>query len=338
MAIFTSALFEFTEVNDVELWATSECLPIKKNVRQLGYGRLRLVPLLLREGFNRRIIDSFHFLIEYPSSLMVPCWVLLKLLLRFEWIKVVHDGSLPSRYKNFGLLRRVMFRLSVNSVDVFATVNDDINNFLRSEIGVRQQVKTMNALLPLPKSDLKTTLPDHIEQALARYDKIVVSTGVFVPDYGFAHAAEAVERVRLNTGENIGLMLIDGGFIRDEAYRDHVLRNREWIVPLERVPHPQVLQIFRRSNVFVRGFRYEGYGLSRIEALWCGIPVIAAMGEESRGMFLYEFGDLNMLIAHLNEALANPSMAEVDYWGDVFQRQAEKNLEAWKEMMGLPPQ
>jgi glycogen(starch) synthase len=336
VAIFNSALFEFTSGNGVELWTAGESLPIHPNVRPIRYKRLGLIPLLLQEGFRARIVDSFYFLIEYPNPVMVPIGVFLKLLLRFEWIKVVHDGSLPSRYRSFGPVRKLLFKLSVSAVDEFVVVNDGINEFLRNEIGVRQNVSTVNALLPIPDSEWNARLPEEVETALARYDQRVVSTGVFIPSYGFAHAAEAVERIRRETGKNIGLILIDGGFVREEDYRRAVLQGRGWITVLEKVPHPQVLEIFRRSDVFVRGFRHEGYGLSRIEAVWCGIPVIAAMGEESRGMLLYPFGNVEALTSHLRQALINPSRNEIQRWAEVFERQAEENLERWKGILKIP--
>jgi glycosyltransferase involved in cell wall biosynthesis len=336
VAIFTSALFDFTKDQGVELWAAGEKLPTGPGIRPINYKRLGLFPLLLKEGFRARIVDSFYFLIEYPNALMVPLWVLSKLVLRFKWIKVVHDGSLPSRYDSFGPLRKLLFRLSVGAVDEFVVVNDGINAFLRSKIGGRRNVSTVNALLPIPDSEHSAALPPEIESALAQYEMRVVSTGVFIPDYGFEQAAEAVERVRNETGKDIGLILIDGAFVRDDDYRRAVLDGREWITVLEKTPHPQVLEIFRRSNVFIRGFRHEGYGLSRIEAVWCGIPVIAAMGEESRGMLLYEFGDLEALTSHLKQAVFGASRSEIDQWAKVFQHQAEENLEHWKRILLIP--
>ncbi len=334
VAIFTSGLFEFVKNYGVELW--SEGLQKTPNTRPTNYRRLGLVPLLLTRGRRARIIDQYHFLLEYPNPLMVPIWVVLKLVLRFEWIKVVHDGSLPSRYQAFSSLRRMLFRLSVGSVDEFVTVNDNIGQFLRNEIGVPQRVRTVNALLPIPPVEPKP-LPPELESALARYDRVVVSTGVFIPSYGFAPVADAVETIRRESGKNIGLVLIDGAFIRDEAYRDTVLRQRDWIIELEQVAHAQVLQIFKQSNVFVRGFRYEGYGLSRIEAIWCGIPVIAARGEESRGILIYDFDDTEALLAHLRKVLTDSDSKDIERWAAIFQREAEENLERWKEILEIHP-
>ena len=333
VSIFTSALFEVVSDCGVELWAAGADNQTRPNVHPLKYRKLGLLPLLLRRGSRARIVDSYYFLIEYPNPIIVPIFVILKLILRFKWIKVIHDGSLPSRYRRFSAARKLLFHLSVRSADEFVVVNDNINQFLRNEVGVRRDVRTVNALLPMSESDRNVSLSPEILQALVKYDVRVVSTGVFISDYGFAHAAEAVENIRVETGRNIGLILVDGAFAPDDEYRQTVLHGREWITVLEQAPHPQVLEIFRRSDGFVRGFRNEGYGLSRIEAIWCGIPVIAAMGEESRGMLLYQFGDIKALTDHLRVALLNESKHEIQKWADVFQRQAEDNLERWKGVL-----
>ena len=333
VAIFTKALFEFTKGSGVELWAAGENLPSEPGIRPIKYRRLGLIPLVLRWGSRVRIVDSFHFLLEYPNLLMVPLWVLFKLVLRFEWIKVVHDGSLPSRYRDFSFIQKLLFKLSVNSVDEFAVVNENIKAFLTNEIGTTKNVNTVNALLPIPRDELNAALPEQIAAALGQYEKRVVSTGVFLPSYGFADAADAVERIRRETGKRVGLILVDGAFIRDESYRAAVLAGRDWITVWEKLPHKQVLQVFQRSDVFIRGFRHEGYGLSRIEAIWCGIPVIAAQGEESRGIALYDFGDLETLVGHLKHALFDASRGTLSHWAQIFRREAEENLERWKHIM-----
>jgi len=44
-------------------------------------------------------------------------------------------------------------------------------------------------------------------------------------------------------------------------------------------------------------------------------------------MLLYNFGDLDALVAHLREALFDSSANGVEQWAGVFQREAEENLE-----------
>ena len=134
----------------------------------------------------------------------------------------------------------------------------------------------------------------------------VCSIGVFFPSYGFKDVAKAVAELRERTGQDLGLVLLDGAFVRDENYRDEVLSKRDWITVLEEVPNPETYEILKRSHAFVRAFADESYGISRIEALWCGVPVVATRAGETRGMLLYDFGDVEQLISQLQAVLLNP--------------------------------
>ena len=58
-------------------------------------------------------------------------------------------------------------------------------------------------------------------------------------------------------------------------------------------------------------------------------------GEESRGMMLYQFGDIDALTAHLKQALLAPATEEVKQWGAVFQGEAETNLARWQRILKL---
>jgi glycosyltransferase involved in cell wall biosynthesis len=333
VAVFTETLFESIKNRGVKLWTYGGRRVNNEQVSFFRPRRLGIVWLLLKEGYQARITDSSHYLVEHPNILLVPLWVLLKRLLRFHWVKVVHDGSLIERHKRFSPLQSVLFKTAVRSVDEFAPVSPTLSEWLTEIVKVEQPVATRNALLPLPGLNAEAKLPEALETALARYDKIVISTGVFIPNYGFREVAEAIDRVRKEAGEKIGLVLVDGGFVRDDSYRDEILRDRDWIVPLEQVPHPQVLHLFKRSDLFVRGFRYEGYGLSRIEAIWCGTPVVAARGEESRGMLLYDFEDLERLVEQIKRGLVPASRDDIAAWADVFQREAQANLAGWETLI-----
>jgi glycosyltransferase involved in cell wall biosynthesis len=84
----------------------------------------------------------------------------------------------------------------------------------------------------------------------------------------------------------------------------------------------------RRSHAFVRGFGLESYGLSRVEAIWCGLPVVATRAGETRGMLLYDFGDVDALTRQLGRALDAGHSGETAGWAEKYRREAEENLKA----------
>src|SRR2546428_3194567 len=159
VSIYISTLFEHLKDRGLHLWTYGDREVSGTNVRYLKDKRRDLVPLMIAEGRSARIADCTHFLVEYPSAL-VPLWVILKHLLRFEWVKIVHDGSLPSRYTDFNFLRRALFRISVRSVDEFVVLNEELEVWLRHDIAVKQEVSLIKNLFPVPYRDADTPVPD----------------------------------------------------------------------------------------------------------------------------------------------------------------------------------
>ncbi len=335
VSVYISTLFEFLKGRGLHLWTYGDEEVRGERVHFMRDKRVGLVPLVLREGRGARVADCTHFLFEYPSAL-VPVWVLLKRLLGFEWLKIVHDGSLPPRHSKFSSSRRILFRLAAGAVTEFVVLNEEMGRWLREEVGVTQKVSLVKSLFPISEREEKAALPPEIEKALepyARRAQRVCSVGVFIRDYGFLHAAEAVERLRHETGRDIGLVLLDGDFAREEDYQRQVLAGREWITVLKNVPHAQVFEIMRRSDAFVRAFGLDSYGLSRVEAIWAGLPVVATRAGETRGMLLYDFGDVDVLTAQLRRAIAGERARATAEWAEVYRREAEENLKAITEKL-----
>jgi glycogen(starch) synthase len=337
VSVYVSALFEQLKGRGLRLWTYGDAEVRAPSVHFMKEKRRDLVPLVLGEGRGARVADCTHFLLEYPSAL-VPVWVILKRLLGFEWVKIIHDGSLPLRHARFGAARRALFRTAARSVTEFVVTDAALGRWLREEAGVRQNVSVIKSLLPAAYGDAETALPAETEAALAgfmRRAKRVCSVGVFIRDYGFLHAAEAVERVRRETGEDVGLVLLDGDFAGEADYREEVLRGREWVTVLKNVAHPHVFGLLRRCDSFVRGFAHESYGLSRVEAIWCGLPVVATRAGETRGMLLYDFGDVEALATQLRRALSGGHARETSEWAAAYRREAEENLAAITAKLGL---
>lgn len=342
VSVYLSTLAELWKGSGVRVWATHEGgrKSVAAHVRHVNHRRLGVIPALLREGRGGgvRVLDATHFHLEYPHPILLPLWLAAKLLLRFEWYKNIHDGSLPARHRHFNFVRRWLFRRAANSVTEFVVVSEDLRRWLRDEIKVRQHITLVPGLLPLPPAASNHVLPAATQAALAPYlrrRRRVCCIGVFIPSYGFRHVADAVARIRAETNLDIGLLLLDGVFARADDYRAEVLRDRDWITVLENVPHPEVSEIMNSSDAFVRAFGHESYGISRVEAIWCGLPVVATTAGETRGMLTYEFGDENELVRQLKRALFDPPAQDVAGWAAQFQQEAEANLQALRKTLDL---
>jgi glycosyltransferase involved in cell wall biosynthesis len=324
--------------NSVRVWTYGGAQPKDPSVRFVAHRRLGTLRALIAEGPQSRILDASHFHLEYPNALLLLVWLTLKWWLGFEWYKNVHDGSLPKRYPKFGALRRWLFHRAANAVDEFVVVSEDLRNWLRDEAKVPGPITVVPGLLPKKPGANESHLSSMTENLLAPYltrPTRVCSIGVFFPSYGFRDVAEAVEELRKRTGKDIALVLVDGAFVRDEDYRDEVLCDREWITVLEEVCHSDVSEILKRSDVFVRAFADESYGISRIEALWSETPVIATRAGETRGMMLYDFGDVEQLVNQLQSVLSYPTIQEPNPWAARYRLEAEENLQAMARVLGV---
>jgi glycosyltransferase involved in cell wall biosynthesis len=334
VSVFMTAISARAMQQGVRVWSyTGKPLNESQNeILFINHRRFGHLLALWHEGRRARITDSTHFHLEYPHILLLPLWLLSKFFLRFKWIKILHDGSLPSRHENFHWLQRRLFNLAARYVNEFIVYDRNLEKWLRDTIGVSQKINSIRPLLPLPPNWHEKPLDENVTAKLARYSGHqwrVCSVGIFIPSYGFHQIAESVEKLRQETGIDIGLMFADGGFECDEDYFSNVIKNREWVeVVNSGVPH-----ILKQSHVFVRGFAHESYGLSRIEAIWCGVPVIATNVGETRGMFVYEYGDEETLISHLRKVLKGENASDTQTWAEIFHREAEQNLESFLQVI-----
>lgn len=338
VAIYMKALTAHLSGSDIRVWTYTQPNPSEANIRFVAHRRLGTFPALLAEGRRARILDATHFHLEYPNPLLLPIWLLLKRFLGFEWYKNILDGSLPKRYPQFGKLQRWLFRRGIDAVDEFVVVSDDLRLWLQDDMKVRQPITVIPCLLPPPQSEMQPALSSETRQLLGPYfsrERRVCSIGVFFPSYGFRDVAGAVDELRKRSGRDIGLLLLDGGFVCDESYRDEVLRGRDWITVVTKAPNSDVHQILKQSDVFVRAVSEEGYGISRVEALWCGTSVIATRVGETRGMLLYDFGDQEQLTSHLQSVLFDAPSQTESQWPELYRQEAEDNLQQLADVLGV---
>lgn len=113
---------------------------------------------------------------------------------------------------------------------------------------------------------------------------------------------------------------------------------------LDKVPFEDLAPIYRLAEVFIYPSRYEGFGIPIIEAINCGVPVIAATGsclEEAGGPdCLYVNPDDEKALAaaiekfSLDNAFRENSVAKSRKYVEKFseERQAEQLMECYKNV------
>lgn len=258
--------------------------------------------------------------------------LLLKILKRFRWVVVIHNGSIPTRYASLSFADKIGLWLTVWLANDLIVISAEVQTWFTQKFKRKRPVHLMSSLLPLTES-VWVEFPPEFAEFRAKHERVVCSIGIFIPLYGFQQVVEAVEQLRQSDGLKIGVVLIDGGVSMDTTYKEQVLANRqEWVLVLEKLPYPVLSQILRNSDVFVRALQIETYGLSRIEALWNGIPVVATTVGETRGMLLFEYGDIVALRQQIEHAFTIPEQ-EIAFWADSYYHEAEENLQRWLEYL-----
>ena len=342
VSVFVNTLRKSIKDTGVKIWSYPYKDRHDADVEYFKHRRLEILRLLLTDGYGALVLDCSHFHLEYPNPILAPIWLTLKPLLNLRWIKMILDGSLPMRYRKFNSLKRTLFWLGIRSVSEFVVVQSELERWLREEIKVKQKITLIPCLLPPDPDALDRNLSTELKKLLATYlnrQKRVCCIGAFIPEYGFKHAAQTIETLRAETGVDIGLVLLDGTFVRDARYRDEVLQRRDWITIIENVRNDDVFPILKNSDAFLRAFGQESYGISRVEAIWSGVPVVATNVGETRGMLTYEFGDIQSLTGQLRRALFQEKPDALRAASAIFHQDAERNLENLQRVLGLtsPP-
>lgn len=267
------------------------------------------------------LLDNGTSFIENPSRRPMIMWLIWRLFKRFHWIKVFHNGTLPARYTTFTRQQKLLFRLNLRLVDEIICVNDDLADWLIETIKVQQPVKRISSLLPLTKNH-----PINEPFDLPEADYRILTIGIYKENYGFDDVVQAVKLVRDRTKPNIHLIILDAAFDRDENYRERILQGQEWVHTFEAMSSSQVTYIMQQADLFIRATRDESYGLSKVEALLAGLPVICTPTGETRGMTLYYAGEVGDLADKIFQQMQPDADTDSEDWQALYQHIAEENL------------
>ena len=249
------------------------------------------------------VLHNHTGLTTYPKRSILEPLFLMARLLQIRRLETLHDRTIVTRFGDFvDREKRLFVKAMIDAARIIA-IGDDLRDFL-VELGVAPTKVVVGQPL-LPQREAPQQPPTESAAFFAAHSPVWITVGAFIPLYDFSTVARAFRRL-LETEPAAGLIVVSGRFAVDRAYEDEVrsvLRQLgDRVVFMEDIPNPELRALLRSSSVLIRGPRYESYGLSRIEAVMAGTPVVATATGEQRSMTLYRHGDVDSLLVAAQEA------------------------------------
>ena len=168
-----------------------------------------------------------------------------------------------------------------------------------------------------------------LEPFLRQHGPVVVTLGAWIRLYDFDTVVEAFLRLR-RFSPAAGLIVVSSSFDQDDDYertvRARAAGNGDHISFRQDIDHQHLVGLMARADVVVRGAKQESFGLSRVEALMAGTPVVGTRTGEQRFVEPYDYGDASSLLDAIGLALRNTT--RTDEAREVFRAEAESNLQA----------
>lgn len=108
-------------------------------------------------------------------------------------------------------------------------------------------------------------------------DRYILTVGVLEPRKNHLGLLRAVLRLHAQ-GDPISVVMVgrDGWHWQDPLATPELAPLRPWVRVLRNVPDTALVDIYRRATVFAYPSLYEGFGLPVLEAMACGVPVVAS--------------------------------------------------------------
>lgn len=119
---------------------------------------------------------------------------------------------------------------------------------------------------------------------------IIVTAGAFLPNKNL-HGLISATDILINRGVELKLLLVGNNLATNNSSEDYSKRivemanSRSWIEVLDAQPKEKLCEIYRRSDIFALVSFHETFGLSYVEALSQGLPIVYTKDEGFDNVF-----------------------------------------------------
>ena len=212
-----------------------------------------------------------HYAIPHATSALVARQILEQQGIRIPFVTTLHgtDITLVGRDPSFA----PVVTYSINQSDGVTAVSEYLKKETLSHFDVKREISVIpnfidtNRFKRLDASDLKQNLCPNCE-------KVLVHVSNFRPLKNAKHVVEVLYRLKQD-GYPIKLLLVGDG--PDRMPAEHLARELGVYEDVRFMGKQEAVQdILSIADVFVMPSASETFGLAALEAMACGVPVVAS--------------------------------------------------------------
>jgi len=275
------------------------------------------------------IIHKHSVLTSYPDKCLIRTFLWLVRIKRLKWVETIHDETLIHRFAAFPNAIKKEFPVYLSKADRIIAIGERLKAFLINIGVLEEKVEVSNPLLPIRFTSNKLELPHTLRTFFNSHSPVITTIGPLHPWYDFKTIVQAFLLLK-HEYPQAGLVIVNMLFARDREYEEEVRalikklpRDVSIIFELER---KALLSMLRDSNLFIRGSGQDSFGISKVEAILMGTPVVATNTGETRYMMLYDYGNPKDLYDKIRRVLSGEFKIDLEEAKRLFQDMADENF------------
>ena len=262
----------------------------------------------------RLIVDPFNALLIPNARLLHSMGIYLPRTPRITKLLTVHDLNAvrnphwvrPEWHEK----RSRPIRKAIDRADHVVTYSAFTAREIREEYGLPED-RVHPVLLGVDRETFSPASPTDVDRARRTYGDYVLSIGLTTARKNFVRLVEAVARLK-----DLRLVIVGRPSDAEEDITRAIASNQmeERITRLVRIPEEELLSVIGGARVYAVPSLYEGFGLTVLEAMSCGIPVVCSRAASlpevaGDGGYLVDSTDTEALAHAIREVVEDDDLA-----------------------------